>query len=159
MESNKNLPKTQPTGSTGSTVDSTDSGAGHSTPSTHRTDWSSTGSSSNPAASAPARAREVASAVTDKAGEVLGQTKEAMSNAREVVSNAYDKTSETLSNTYDQALTYGRQNPGTVMLIAFGAGVGIGLLLAGSLTGRSRMNRVAEPIVGALSQVALEFLR
>lgn len=152
MESNKNLPKTQPTGSTGSTEHSTGSTTGHSTPSTSKTDWSSTGPSSNPTASAPTRAREMASSVTDKANEVLDQTKE-------VVSNAYGKTTETLGNTYEQALTYGRENPGTAMLIAFGAGIGIGLLLAGSYSGRSRMSRVAEPIVGALSQVALEFLR
>jgi len=65
-----------------------------------------------------------------------------------------------LSNTYDKTVTYGRENPGTMTLIAFGAGIGIGVLLASSLTGgRSRTNRIAEPIVNALSQVALEFLR
>ena len=57
-------------------------------------------------------------------------------------------------------MTYGRENPGKLTLIAFGAGIGIGLLLAGSLGGgRSRTNRIAEPIVGALSQVAMEFFR
>jgi hypothetical protein len=57
-------------------------------------------------------------------------------------------------------MTYGRQNPGTLTLIAFGAGIGVGLLLAGSLSGgRSRTSRIAEPIVGALSQIAMEYLR
>lgn len=140
MESNKNLSQNQPQGSAfGST--------GHSTSSTPSTD-----SPSGRTASAPTRAREEAAAIKDKASEVVEQTKQA-------VSNAYEKTAETLSTTYDQAISYGRDNPGTMMLIAFGAGIGIGVLLASGMTGRSRMSRIAEPIVGALSQVALEFLR
>ncbi|HXF40942.1 MAG TPA: hypothetical protein VN687_14590 [Blastocatellia bacterium] len=118
---------------------------------TNKPDGPTTGHSMN-TASAPSRAREEASNIKDRAGEVMDQT-------RQAVSNAYEKTSETLSNTYDQAVTYGRENPGTFALIAFGAGIGIGVLLASGLSGRSRMSRIAEPIVGALSQVALEFLR
>lgn len=65
-----------------------------------------------------------------------------------------------LSNTYDQAMDYGKENPGKLTLIAFGAGIGIGVLLASGLTsGRSRSSRIGEPIVAALSQVAMEFLR
>jgi hypothetical protein len=78
---------------------------------------------------------------------------------KQAVSNAYEQTTQTLSQKYDQAIEYGRSNPGTAMLITFGAGVGIGFLLAASLPGRSRMSRISEPIVNALSQVALEFLR
>jgi ElaB protein len=115
---------------------------------THKTD----SPNSINTASAPTRAREEASNIKDRAGEVMDQT-------RQAVTNAYEKTSETLSNTYDQAVTYGRENPGTFALIAFGAGIGIGVLLASGLGGRSRMSRIAEPIVGALSQVAIEFLR
>jgi len=118
---------------------------------TNKPDGPTTGHSMN-TASAPSRAREEASNIKDKAGEVMDQT-------RQAVSNAYEKTTETLSNTYDQAVTYGRENPGTFALIAFGAGIGIGVLLASGLGGRSRMSRIAEPIVGALSQVAIEFLR
>jgi ElaB protein len=118
---------------------------------TNKADGPTTGQTIN-TASAATRAREEASNIKDKAGEVMDQT-------RQAVSNAYDKTTETLSNTYDQAVTYGRENPGTFALIAFGAGIGIGVLLASGLGGRSRMSRIAEPIVGALSQVAIEFLR
>ena len=75
------------------------------------------------------------------------------------MTDAYGKTSEVLSNTYDQAMTYGRENPGKLTLIAFGAGIGIGILLASGMGGRSRTNRIAEPIVGALSQVAMEFFK
>ena len=111
----------------------------------------STSSSTNPTASAPSRAKQTQD-IKDRANEVFDQTKNA-------VSNAYEQTTQTLGNTYDQAITYGRDNPGTAMLIAFGAGVVIGVLLASSMSGRGRMSRIGEPIVTALSQVALEFLR
>jgi hypothetical protein len=65
-----------------------------------------------------------------------------------------------LTNTYDQAMSYGRENPGKLTLIAFGAGIGIGILLASNMGGgRSRTNRIAEPVINALSQVATEFFR
>lgn len=41
-------------------------------------------------------------------------------------------------------------------MIALGAGFGNGLLLAGR---RSRMSRYAEPVINALSYMALEFVR
>jgi ElaB protein len=76
-----------------------------------------------------------------------------------MVSEAYDRTTEVLSNTYDKTVSYGRENPGTMTLIAFGAGIGIGMVMAGAFSGRSRTSRIAEPLIGALSQVALEYLR
>ena len=75
------------------------------------------------------------------------------------VGEAYDKTSEVLTNTYDQTMTYGRDNPGKLTLIAFGAGIGIGVLLASGFGGRRSSNRYTEPIVNALSQAALAFFR
>jgi len=83
----------------------------------------------------------------------------AYEQTKQVVTDAYGKTTEVLGNTYDQAMTYGRENPGKLTLIAFGAGIGVGVLLASGFGGRSRTNRIAEPIVGALSQVAMEFFR
>ena len=64
-----------------------------------------------------------------------------------------------LTDTYDQAMVYGKENPGKLTLIAFGAGIGIGVLVASGLGGRRRNSRFTEPIVNALSQVALEFFR
>jgi hypothetical protein len=77
------------------------------------------------------------------------------------VTQAYDKTAETLSQSYNQAMDYGRENPGKLTLIAFGAGIGIGLLLAGGFSGgrSSRTTRIAEPAIDALSRIALEFFR
>jgi len=104
-------------------------------------------------ASAPQKAKEMASEVSARMEAAVDQTKR-------VVSDAYDKTSEALSNTYNQTLDYGRENPGKLTLIAFGAGIGIGILLASGLGGgRSRTNRIAEPVVTALSQIAMEFFR
>jgi ElaB/YqjD/DUF883 family membrane-anchored ribosome-binding protein len=164
MDQNKNFSSEsgKTTGNNPSTTGSTQGRTGGSTPvsggqtgspslgsqsaGSHSTGSQSTGSQSNTqAGSATQRAREA------------GQT--AYDQTRQVVNEAYDKTSEVLTNTYDQAMTYGRENPGKLTMIAFGAGIGIGILLAGSFGGRSRTNRIAEPIVGALSQVAMEFFR
>jgi len=77
---------------------------------------------------------------------------------RNAISHAYERTNEILSNTYDQALMYARENPGKTTLIALGIGVGLGILLA-SGGRRSRIRRYGEPIVNALSNVALEIVR
>jgi hypothetical protein len=141
MESNKNLTGNPSTtgaiGSTGTTGATGSPGL-------------STGQTAS-SASAPQRAREQGGG-----GGVQG----AYDTTRQAVTNAYDTASQAITNTYDQAMTYGRENPGKLTLIAFGAGIGIGLLLSATLGGgRSRTNRIAEPVVNALSQVALEFFR
>ena len=135
MESNKNTEQGKPTG-VGSPKTPT------------------TGVSSGGASSAPQRAREIASDVSSGVQNAYEQTAKA-------VTDAYDKTSEVLTNTYDQTMTYGRENPGKLTMIAFGAGIGIGVLLASGFGGgRSRRgSRFAEPVVTALSQLALEFFK
>jgi len=96
---------------------------------------------------------------TDTFKTEQGQTAESASaQARHVMSQAYERTNEILSNSYDQAVTYARENPGKTTLIALGIGVGLGLLLA-SGGRRSRIRRYGEPIVNALSDVALEMIR
>ena len=137
MESNKNLAEQNKT-----TANKPSTTAGYST----------TSGSQSPTASAPQRAREMVSDVSSGVQTAYDQTVKA-------VSEAYDKTSEVLTNTYDQTMTYGRENPGKLTLIAFGAGIGIGLLLASGMGGRSRNGRFVEPVVTALSQVALELFR
>jgi ElaB/YqjD/DUF883 family membrane-anchored ribosome-binding protein len=138
MESNKNV--TEQSKTTGGT------------PNKPSTPQSSTGTSGH-ASSAPQRAREIASDVGSGVQTAYDQTIKA-------VGEAYEKTSEVLTNTIDQTMTYGKENPGKLTMIAFGAGIGIGILLASGLGGgRSRNSRIAEPIVGALSQVAMEFFR
>jgi len=138
MESNKNV--TEQSKTTGSTTNKPSIGQ------------SSTGTSGH-TSSAPQRAREIAS-------DVGGGVQTAYDQTIKAVGEAYEKTSEVLTNTIDQTMTYGKENPGKLTMIAFGAGIGIGILLASGLGGgRSRNSRIAEPIVGALSQVAMEFFR
>ena len=102
--------------------------------------------------------------VANTAASAAQRAKEGVQSAyeetKQVVNDAYGKTTEVLTNTYDQAMVYGKDNPGKLTLIAFGAGIGIGVLLASSLSGgRSRSSRIGEPLVTALSEVALAFLR
>jgi ElaB/YqjD/DUF883 family membrane-anchored ribosome-binding protein len=139
MEQNKNL-STESNKTTGNNPSKPGSAQGQT--STGTSDTQSTGAQ---AATATQRA-------LDNAQNAYEQTKQ-------VVGDAYGKTTEVLNNTYEQAMTYGRENPGKLTLIAFGAGIGIGVLLASGFGGRSRTSRIAEPIVGALSQVAMEFFR
>jgi hypothetical protein len=65
---------------------------------------------------------------------------------------------EKVCETYDKAKNYSHDNPGKTILIALGIGVGIGLLLGGS-THRTRTGRLAQPVVHALSDIALAFFR
>lgn len=84
---------------------------------------------------------------------------EAYAQAERAVGDAYDKTVKTVSETYDKAKTYGCENPGKTIFIALGIGVGLGFLLGASSHHRSRTSRIAEPVVNALSDVALAFFR
>jgi hypothetical protein len=81
---------------------------------------------------------------------------EAYAQTKEVVSDAYDKTTDALNGAYKRVLVYGRQNPGTTMLVAFGAGAGVGLLLAASGRKHSLSSYYGEPFVNAVSQIASE---
>lgn len=78
---------------------------------------------------------------------------------RENVTEAYDRASRSMHKTLDQAVDYGRDNPGTATLIAFGAGVGLGLLIASNVNSRSRSQRMVPPVMKALSDIAVEFFR
>jgi ElaB/YqjD/DUF883 family membrane-anchored ribosome-binding protein len=93
---------------------------------------------------------------TEKIREQVG---EAYEKAEQVVDDAYDKTSRKVSETYEKAKNYSNENPGKTIFIALGIGVGLGLLLGASSHHRSRTSRIAEPVVNALSDVALAFFR
>jgi ElaB/YqjD/DUF883 family membrane-anchored ribosome-binding protein len=88
--------------------------------------------------------------------DLLNRGSEIYDQTKQTVSDAYDKTARTLSDSYEQAMTYGRENPGKMTMIAFGVGFGLGLLMAAR---RSRTSRYAEPIINAVSDIALEFVR
>jgi ElaB/YqjD/DUF883 family membrane-anchored ribosome-binding protein len=91
--------------------------------------------------------------------ESLGERgAEAYGKAEQAVSDAYDKTSEKVSETYEKAKEYSSEHPGQTVLIAFGIGLGLGLLLAAGTTHRSH-NRYAQPVINAVSGVASELFR
>ncbi len=103
------------------------------------------------------------SAQTAKGTSESNFSKEAtqvVDQAKQVATDAYNRASKTLNEGYTQAVDYGRENPGTTMLIAFGAGIGIGILLAGGFTSRgSRTSRILPPVMNALTEIASEVFR
>ena len=99
----------------------------------------------------PDSAGVAAPSILERGTEVYGQ-------AEQAVSDVYDKTAQTVSKTYEQAKSYSSENPGKAILIALGIGVGLGFLLGASSRG-SRTGRFAQPVVNALSDIALEFFR
>jgi len=90
----------------------------------------------------------------------LNRGAEAYGQAEKAVSDVYDKTAQKVTETYKKAKSYSNANPGKTILIALGIGVGLGFLLgASSSSRRSRTGRFAQPVVNALSDIALEFFR
>ena len=101
--------------------------------------------------------------ILEKGAEAYGQTEQAVGDAYEKTvqkaSETYDKTAQKVSETYEKAKHYSHENPGKTIFIALGIGFGLGLLLGASSHHRSRTSRIAEPVVNALSDVAMAFLR
>src|SRR5262245_47982181 len=104
----------------------------------------------------PTRAGDAASAARekfeDRGAEIIDQ-------AKRKVGRAYDQANRGLSEQYERVIDYSRENPGTATLIAFGAGVGVGLLVAGRFNVRPRRNRLVEPVMNALSTLAYNLVR
>ncbi|MBI3654764.1 MAG: hypothetical protein HY231_27340 [Acidobacteria bacterium] len=113
------------------------------------------------ASEANAASKSPGSKPNGEGGFKLGEnSSEVLDQAKQVMTDAYNRTSKTLNETYTQAVDYGRENPGKMTLIAFGAGIGIGLLLANGLTpSRTRTGRLVPPVMNALSEIAIELFR
>jgi ElaB/YqjD/DUF883 family membrane-anchored ribosome-binding protein len=121
---------------------------------------------SEQAASAARQARGYMSDMDRQMGQTAQRAKERVSDvadqARETFNQAYTRASRGMNETWDQAMDYSKDHPATATLIAFGAGVGIGLFIAGSLGGfqsRSRTSRIVPPVMNAISEIAREFFR
>jgi ElaB/YqjD/DUF883 family membrane-anchored ribosome-binding protein len=104
----------------------------------------------------PTRAGDAASAAREKFEE---RGAEIIDQAKRKVGRAYDQANRGLSEQYERVIDYSRENPGTATLIAFGAGVGVGLLVAGRFNVRPRRNRMVEPVMNALSTLAYNLVR
>jgi ElaB/YqjD/DUF883 family membrane-anchored ribosome-binding protein len=112
---------------------------------------------SDTADSVGAKVSSAAQSLKDQVGERASET---MDQAKRKVGELYDSANRSLNQQYDRAMSYTRENPGTTTLIAFGAGVGVGMLLLSNLSGsRSRRSRVIEPIMNAVSTLASELFR
>lgn len=91
--------------------------------------------------------------LTAKSGEIVDQ-------AKGVAADVYNRASKGVNEGVTQALDYGRENPGKATLIAFGAGLGVGLVLAGAFTPqRTRTSRIVPPVLNAISEIASEIFR
>jgi ElaB/YqjD/DUF883 family membrane-anchored ribosome-binding protein len=103
------------------------------------------------------------SSEANRAAEVDDQTKQVITRAYETASktvkDTYDKTSRTVNETYGRVKSYSRENPGTATLIAFGAGLGVAMLLFSSRHPRNRTRRIVTPVINGLRNVVSTLLR
>lgn len=91
-----------------------------------------------------------------KTDEIIAAGARVYAQTEQAVSQAYDKTAKVVGETYEQAKTFGRENPERTALIAFGVGVGVGLLVG---TRRSRSGRIVQPLIDAAYDVASALVR
>lgn len=97
--------------------------------------------------------------VTATAQNILDKGTEAYGKAEQVVGDAYDKTAQKVKETFEKAKNYSDENQGKTILVALGVGVGIGLLLNAGSSYRSRTDRIAQPVINALSDIARAIYR
>jgi ElaB/YqjD/DUF883 family membrane-anchored ribosome-binding protein len=93
-----------------------------------------------------------ASTVRRGVDEIMDQTKQG-------ITDTYNRASQGMNETWEQAMDYSREHPAKSTLIAFGLGIGVGLLMAGNFTARSRTRRIVPPVMNALSEIATEIFR
>ena len=89
--------------------------------------------------------------------DLTGRGEEFFDQAKETISDTCNKTTETLNKTYNQAIAYGRANPGKLALLALGSGLVIGLLIANK--SKARQGSSVETVVNTLSQGFSDFVR
>lgn len=84
---------------------------------------------------------------------------EMIDQAKRKAGQVYNQASKSLNEQYGRVINYGRENPGKATLIAFGVGMGVGLILTSSFNMRSRRSRLVEPVMNALSALANGLVR
>jgi ElaB/YqjD/DUF883 family membrane-anchored ribosome-binding protein len=98
------------------------------------------------------RLRQRGAEAYDEVRERVDEAKARMGDAKRKIADAYDRTSETANRLYQDALDYGREHPGTAMLVAFGVGVGLGVMLSDG----GRSTRYRRNVVPAIATAAAE---
>jgi len=89
-----------------------------------------------------------------------GSSAELYEQTKKTISDTYNKTTEVLNKGYDQAMAYGRENPGKTVLIALGSGLVVGLMLASRTRGRQNFySSYAEPVVNTISDIVSDVFR
>jgi hypothetical protein len=84
---------------------------------------------------------------------------ETAGQAKRKAGRIYSQASKSLNEQSGRVIDYGRKNPGKATLIAFGVGVGVGLIVAGGFKARRRRSRLVEPVMSALSALAYNMVR
>lgn len=102
--------------------------------------------------SATSKVKNMGEEVKERGAQIAGQ-------AKDTFNQAYQRASHGMSEGWEQAMDFSRTHPAQATLIAFGAGIGFGLLLAGNLHSRNRTRRLVPPIMNALSEIAREVFR
>ena len=118
-----------------------------------------TGTATAPQKVTPASGEQTANKA-ESAG-IMPDVNEIVDHAKQAVNEAYQQATTSVNETLGQAKEYSRENPGTATLMAFGVGVGVGVLLASGVLsqGRSRSQRIVSPVMTALSEIAGELFR
>ena len=107
------------------------------------------------AASTTNSGMEAGKDVYEKAQEMAS---EGYQKASEKAGEVYRKTSEAVSGAYESGAGYVRENPAITTLIALGVGIGVGFLLASTMS-RPRYRRFTEPIVDAVYDMVSNYVR
>src|SRR5688572_2909988 len=105
-----------------------------------------------PTSDAARIARDNTENIEDLGAEMLGK-------AKRKAGRIYNQANRGLNEQRERVIDYGRDNPGKSALIAFGVGVGVGLLVASGIRARSRRGRLVDPIMNALSTFAYNLTR
>lgn len=94
-------------------------------------------------------------------GQTWQAGRQTVGHARDTINQAYNRASQGMNDTWEHAMDYSKEHPAAATLLAFGAGIGLGLVIGGGLGGfqsrRWRTRRIVPPVLDALSLLSREF--
>ena len=101
-----------------------------------------------------AKADNTVGTVEGVAEDLTARVTETVGRAKETLTDAYEKSSDVATRAYSRAVEYGKDNPRGAMLMALGAGIGLGLLFSPGRSGRRNYGGIF-PIVAIAAANAL----